>query len=154
MAEEYYSTVKDVIQSTGIRPTDLGMESDTEGEAGAQTAAEKLETWIETRLVEIKDLIDHDRNRDYAAEAEADGKEIPPGIHGIALRMMANHVGYAVLRRTTPIIRVDDFAINAPEEHLFTASIKSSLRRYPAKLDGLRRRFGFIVATGASSEED
>lgn len=124
MAEDkkYYSTVKDAIQSTGVRKDDLGFTTD-----------EDLAEWIEARLVEIKDLIDADRRRDYHAEEEQLGKEIPPGIHGIALRMMGNHIAYVVLKRTTPIIRVDEFSIKLVEDQIFTSAIKTALRRYPAK---------------------
>ncbi len=132
MTVEYYSTPADVIQSTGIRPDDLGMET-----------TQQLNTWITARLQEIKNLIDQDRNRDYAAEAETEGKEVPKGINGIALRMMSNHIGHANLRRTTPIIRVDDFTIKMIEDQVFTTAIKNDLKRYPKK-----PRFRFLVVTG------
>lgn len=132
MTVEFYSTPAEVIQSTGIRPDDLGMES-----------TQQLTTWIEARLKEIKNLIDQDRNRDYAAEATAAGKPVPPGINGIALRMMSNHIGHANLRRTTPIIRVDDFSIKMVEDQVFTTAIKNDLKRYPKK-----PRFRFFVVTG------
>lgn len=137
MAEEFYSNPDDVIQSTGVRKEDLGFTTD-----------DLLREWITARLIEIKDLIDHDRNRDYAQEAETNGKEIPPGIHGIALRMMSNHLGHATLRRTTPIIRVDEFTIKGLEDQAFTTAIKNDLRRYPAKIDGIIKRIGIMVVTG------
>lgn len=143
MAEEYYSKVEDVINSTGIQAQDLGFPTD-----------DLLKDWIGARLMEIKDMIDRDRNRDFAAEAEEKGTDIPKGIHGIALRMMSNHIGAAALRRTTPIIRVDDFAIKGLEDQVFTEAIRKDLRRYPAKLDGIIRRLGFVVVTGLEEEEE
>jgi len=125
MAEEkkYYSSVDDVLQHTGMRIEDLGFMS----EASARD-------WIENRLVEIKDLIDHDRNRDYHAEVGAGERDkVPPGIHSIALRIMSNMVGQAVLRRTTPIIKKDDFSVQLVEDRVFTEAIKKDLRRYLAK---------------------
>lgn len=127
--KKFYGTVKEVIQSTGVKMDDLGFVTE-----------EDLKEWIEARLVEIKDLIDRDRRRDYHVEAEKEGKEIPPGIHAIALRMMGNHIAYANLQRTTPIIRVDDFSIKMVEDQIFTSAIKTALRRYPAKPN-----FGFMV---------
>lgn len=132
MAKQFYSTAADVISATGIRKEDLGIDTD-----------EKLTEWIEARLVEIKDMIDHDRNRDYHAEEEEKGTDVPPGIHGIALRMMANHISNAQARRSTPIIRVDDFAIRPLDERVFTPGIKEDLKRYPKK-----PRFKFIPITG------
>lgn len=137
-ALQFYSTAAAVIESTGIGPEDLGMET-----------SQALTTWIEARLKEIKNLIDQDRNRDYAAEAETAGKEVPAGIHGIALRMMSNHVGHANLRRTTPIIRVDDFSIKMIEDRVFTPAIRDDLKRFPKK-----PRFRFLVITGAEEEEE
>jgi hypothetical protein len=143
--EEYYSSVKDVIDTTGIQAQDLGFPTD-----------DLMKDWIGARLIEIKDMIDRDRNRDFAAEAAEKGTDIPPGIHGIALRMMSNLVGAATLRRTTPIIRVDDFTIKGLEDQVFTEPIRKDLRRFPAKLDGIIRRLGFVVMTknGAAAEEE
>ncbi len=139
----FYSTVKDVKETTGIRKDDFGFTTDA-----------LLDEWITARLVEIKDMIDRDRNRDFAAEAASAGKAVPPGIHGIALRMMSNHVGHATLRRTTPIIRVDDFTIKGLEDQVFTEPIRKDLRRYPAKLDGIIRRLGFVVVSGKEASSD
>lgn len=125
----FYSTAEDVIQSTGIRAADLNFKNEND-----------LKEWIEKRLVEIKDLIDRDRNRDYHEEGD-----VPPGIDAIALRIMSNHVGHAVLRRTTPIIRVDDFTIKMVEDSVFTKAIKDDLKRYPAKLNGIVGRLGIMV---------
>lgn len=113
----FYSTVSDVQQHTGIRISDLGFDTDAE-----------LVTWVEGRLTEIKDLIDHDRNRDYTVDGS-----IPAGIHNIALRIMSNMVAMAVLRRETPIVRVDDFNIKMVEDRIFTTAIKDDLKRYPKK---------------------
>jgi hypothetical protein len=141
MTEEYYSNPEDVINTTGIQAQDLGFPTD-----------DLLKDWIGARLIEIKDMIDRDRNRDFAKEAEEAGTDVPPGIHGIALRMMSNHIGNAALRRTTPIIRVDDFTIKGLEDQVFTEAIRKDLRRYPAKLDGIIRRLGLVVVTGKDDE--
>ncbi len=145
MADEFYSTAEAAIKSTGTRKEDFGFTTD-----------QQLTDWIEARLVEIKDMIDRDRNRDYHAEAAAGGQPVPPGIHGIALRMMSNHIGHAILRRTTPIIRVDDFSIKMIEDQVFTTAIKKDLKRYPKKLEGLTRRLGIMVMTrdGAAGSDD
>jgi len=129
MSERFYSSVKDVKDYTGIKPPDIGFKNDD-----AMTAEEKLEAFIEARLVEIKDLIDHDRNRDYHAEVESGQREkIPPGIHHIALRIMKNLFAHAVISRSTPIVRVDDFTIRMVEDRVFTPAIKKDLKTYPAK---------------------
>ena len=119
----FYSTVEDVKQYTGIQPRDLNFDEESD-----------LDTFIEARLIEIKDLIDHDRNRDYSKEVDAGERLIvPPGIHHIALRMMANLIGYAVVRRDTPIVRISDFAVQTIDDKIFTPDLKRDLSRYPMK---------------------
>jgi len=126
----FYSSVEDVVRTTGVRYEDLGFENDL-----------TLRQWIADRLEEIKDLVDQDRNRDYAQEAAAgDRDKVPPGIHGIALRIMSNLIGQAIVRRTSPIVRVDDLAIRITEDQVFTKAIKDDLKRYPAK-----PRFSFMT---------
>ena len=119
----YYSSAQDVIDFTGIRPTDLNLVDITNGD----TAAEQLIAIVEGWLVEIKDLIDMDRNRDYASETE-----IPAGIHAIAKRMAANMVAQAVIRRDTPIIRIGDYAVKMVDDTILTKSIREDLSLYPA----------------------
>ncbi|MFA5543259.1 MAG: hypothetical protein WDA47_05760 [Bacilli bacterium] len=119
----YYGTLDEVKQYTGVKYTDLNFSSD-----------ELYNTWLENRLIEIKDLIDQDRHRDYHAEVENGTRSvIPPGINHIALRMMANLLAQAVLRRETPVVKIDDFSIKMVEDQVFTSAIKKDLMRYPAK---------------------
>lgn len=130
---KFYSSVKDVLEYTGVRPEDLGIKDFVPPDE-EKTADEKLEEFIEARLVEIKNLIDVDRNRDYHSEVDSGRRdEIPPGIHHIALRIMKNLLGQAVVSRSTPIVRVDDFTIKMVEDQVFTKAIREDLRVYLAK---------------------
>ena len=124
-----YSSPKQVISYTGVRPTDFGLEDDD-----YQTADKKLESLIKSWLVQVKDLIDMDRNRDYHQEVKK-GKRtmVPSGINNIALRMAANMVAQANLRRLTPIVRHDDFSVDMVEDKIFTNAIKRDLARFPYK---------------------
>lgn len=127
-----YSSVATVVQTTGIRKEDMGFATDV-----------LMNQWIEARLIEIKDLIDQNRCRDYHKEV-ADGlrEAVPPGIESIALRMMGNLIGFGIMRRTTPIIRVDDFTVKMVEEHIFTRGIRDDLKNYPRKI-----RIGVMVVS-------
>jgi hypothetical protein len=120
MTDTFYSTAQDVIDFTGIRATDLNLVDN------GDTAEEQLVTIIEGWLTEIKDIIDRDRNRDYASETA-----IPPGIHLIAKRMAANMVAQAVIRRDTPIIRIGEYAVKMVDDTIFTESIRKDLSLYP-----------------------
>ena len=127
---EHYSSPADVIRFTGTRPEDFGL-----------AAVSELEALILPWLVQAKDLIDTDRNRDYHAEVTAGRRDnVPPGIHNIAMRIVANMLALAVLRRETPVVKVGDFAIQVAEDQVFTASIRKDLRLYPAiSRIGMRR---------------
>jgi len=130
-----YSSPEKVIEYTGVRPQDFGLEDELDGnEEVVKTAEEKLESIIEGWLEQVKDLIDHDRNRDYHEEVEEGKREkVPPGIEFIALRMAANMVAQANLRRQTPIVRHDDFSVDMVGDKVFTKAIQRDLARFPYK---------------------
>jgi len=126
-----YSTPEKVISYTGVRPQDFYLEDD-----GEKTAEEKLKEMIEGWLLQVKDLIDADRNRDYNKEVDEGKREkVPPGIENIALRMAANMVAQAQLRRETPIVRHDDYSVDMVEDKVMTNAIKNDLARFPFKFD-------------------
>ena len=139
MAEEnYYSSPQQVIGFTGVRKEDFGL--DTEND---------LEELVESWLVQVKDFIDADRNRDYHQEVEDEKRlSIPPGIHSIALRIVANMVGQAQMRRETPIVQHDDFSIQMLDDKIFSSAIQKDLARYPYKPNVS------FVRTGKKVEED
>ncbi len=120
----YYSTIETVKHTTGIRPDDIGF-------SGQEASSdEELDTWIENRLVEVKDLIDQHRNRDYHEESK-----IPPGIHLIALRVMTNFIRFIQQARQSPISNHQEHYTAMVTDKLITESIDKDLKRYPAKLD-------------------
>lgn len=138
--ETYYSTPAEVIAFTGVQPDDLGFKTDNEA---GDTPAEQLTAQVTTWLEEIKDLIDQDRGKDYAAGT------IPKGIHNIAKRACANMVMLAIQRRQSPIIRVDDFNIKMADDKIFTPALKEDLSRFPAA-----RRFRFFVSRYHDPDEE
>lgn len=131
----YYGDIDTIIHWTGIQPGDLGFTDDE----GGDSADDKLEKFIEGRLIEIKNIIDMDRNRDYLEEGD-----VPPGINNIAMRICSNLLAHAILRRTTPIVRVEDYTVDLVEEKFLTPSIKKDLGRFPAKLTGKIQRLGIM----------
>jgi len=116
--EQYYSTPEDVIKATGSEHKDF-KHIETE---------EELKAMIKGWLVEIKDFIDQDRNRDYHLE-----DEIPKGIHSIARRACVNMVIYAIQSQRSPVIRIGDWSIRMVEERVFTPSLLIDLHKFPAK---------------------
>lgn len=122
---EFYSTAEEVMQYTGVKPGDLGLNEE-------QELKDVLEGW----LIQIKDIIDRDRNRNYHRE----GSEVPPGINHIAMRVCANVVAQASFRRESTIVQVDDYKIQMVDDQIFTEAIRSDLSRYPRKIG-----FGMMV---------
>lgn len=122
---EFYSTAEEVMQYTGVKPGDLGLNEE-------QELKDILEGW----LIQIKDIIDKDRNRNYHRE----GSEVPPGINHIAMRVCANVVAQASFRRESTIVQVDDYRIQMVDDQIFTEAIRSDLSRYPRKIG-----FGMMV---------
>jgi len=132
----FYSSVDAVKQYTGVRPEDLGLPGTVDqGENETEiTLEEVLEQW----LVEAKSLIDLDRNRDFHADyaQEVNGDTVynyPPGLDNVAMRLVANMVAQAVMRRETPIVQIDDFTINMVDDQVFTQAIRADLRRFLPK---------------------
>ncbi len=115
---EFYSTAEEVMQYTGVKPGDLGLNEE-------QELKDVLEGW----LIQIKDIIDRDRNRNYHQE----GSEVPPGIDYIAMRVCANVIAQATFRRESTIVQVDDYKIQMVDDQVFTDAIKKDLSRYPKK---------------------
>lgn len=127
MAATLYSSAEEVIAYTGVRAADFKLVADTGG--SGLTADEKLYAIINVWLAQAKDLIDTDRCRDYASESS----EVPAGINNIAMRICANMVAQAVIRRETPIIRVGEYAVKFNDDAIFTRAIQTDLARYPKK---------------------
>jgi len=131
---KFYSTAEEVMQYTGVKPGDLGLNEE-------QELKDVLEGW----LIQIKDLIDRDRNRDFHKE---DGG-VPPGIDHIAMRVCANVVAQASFRRESTIVQVDDYTIQMVDDRIFTTSIRDDLKRYPRKA-----RFGMTVIGGGERSDE
>lgn len=131
---EFYSTAEEVMQYTGVKPGDLGLSEE-------QELKDVLEGW----LIQIKDIIDRDRNRDFHKE---DGG-VPPGIDHIAMRVCANVVAQASFRRESTIVQVDDYTIQMVDDRVFTTSIRDDLKRYPRKA-----RFGMTVIGGGERSDE
>ena len=119
-----YSSKEAVLEYSGVQPADLGV------------SEEELNTLIESWLNQVKSLIDTDRNRDFNEE-----DEVPALVHNVAMRMAANMVGYAQLRRETRLIRVGEWDVRIVPDVVMTDDIKKDLRKIPKK-----RRFRMAVA--------
>jgi len=120
---EHYSTVQEVLTLTGLKPKDLGLETQ-----------QQLDDTITGWLVDIKDFIDTNRNRNYHDEvAQGLRAMVPPGIHQIALRAAGNMAAVAILRRETPIVKQEDFTVRLVDDQVFSEAIRHDLATFPPK---------------------
>ena len=121
MALTYYGTPEQVRAYTGIRPEDLGL-SDIKG---GDTADQQLTAILTAWLGQATDIMDYMLGGTYL-----DDETVPAGLHNIAVRIVANMVAQAVLRRETPIIRIGDYAVRMTDDAIITPAIRRDLMRY------------------------
>jgi hypothetical protein len=129
---DYYSSVDDVLSATGVKPTDLGIESDS-----------KLREFIEARLSEIKSLIDTYCGRDFSSEGK-----VPAGINMVAAAMASDFLALAMLRRSTPIVTVNDFTVKQVQSDIFTMATMKALDIY------IKKPHLTITVIGGNSETE
>lgn len=116
----FYSTAVDVIGATGVEPDDL-----------SQADSASLTSLIEDWLLEIKDIIDADRKRDFLDEAGGDPLAVRKLVHNVAKRMASNMVALAVLRRDTSIVKMDDFSVQLVSDRVLTEDVRRDLALIP-----------------------
>lgn len=127
-AVEYYSTVNDVLEDTGLGPEDLGFTDDEEGVEDGKTAQEKLEAKIIKWLIEAKAIINEYKKRDFAAEVAAGTlASIPVCISSIAKRIAINMSKQAIINRETPIVTRDDYSIQLTNDTIVTRALYDEL---------------------------
>ena len=108
-----YGSVANVRTITGLRPSDVGFDTDDE-----------LNTWLTLKMDEIAVSIEKDRNRtDFAAE----GLDLV--VDGIADRWGAAFVRFVMANRDSPIVRVDDFSVEMPQDDIPGDGIWKDLRK-------------------------
>jgi len=138
MSDEYYSTVDDVLEDSGIKPADLGMTTDDE-----------LETKIEKWLSAAKGYIDSDRHRDFN-----DLPSVPVCIADIAKRIVLNMVKQAIINRDTPIINADNYRVMIANDKIITNAIATDLDKCSKRvLSETGAGFGIWVVKGETDKQ-
>ena len=116
-----YSNAADVIEYTGVKPGDLYLESDA-----------ALATLLDKWLVQVSALM-HKHQR---VEYEDPDEELTAALDNIAMRICANMIGQAKLRRDYHVIRIGDFAVRMVEDAILTSDILNDLAALPNKRHG------------------
>lgn len=149
-----YLTPQDAKDYTGARPEWF----DLPDEAALDSL---LQRWIEHAV----ELVDRYIGAHYDPNAAEDDPNADPpviaapppkGVVNGALRVVANMVAQARVRRKTAILQLDEFTQRLVEDDIFTSSIKSDLalyQRQEPKLGGRRAASGAIETTGLLGDD-
>lgn len=116
----HYSTVQEVITYTGIDPQDLKLDTEVE-----------LQSTIENWLIQTKSMMDTITERDFHKELqEGVISEINNGLHNIALRITANMVLQAQIRKQTSTMDKDSDLPRLLQASIITDDIRKELEQY------------------------
>lgn len=150
MASEgpYYSSVEAVRNLTGVRPEDLP------NLASVSALEDQIEEW----LMDVKELIDEFCQRDFLAEEEDGGPEIPRGVHLAAQRAVRNIVSMGRLSANAGQVNPDEFFRNKSQDSdvILTEAIKDDLSRYKQRIVDTTptRQVGLRVLPGRRDAEE
>lgn len=134
-----YGSAETVRDITGLQPGDLKL---------ADVAT--LDAWLEARLVEITGLMNQDRNRTEANVALLGWTET---WDGIANRWCAEFVRFVQASRDSPIVKVDDFNVEVPNDKVPGPGVLKDLRRFP-RMFSRRQVLDMTVIKKPPDEED
>jgi len=130
-----YGSVANVVTLTGLRPTDVGLDTTME-----------LDAWLQGQLDVIAVMIEKDRNRtDFAAEGWV------LVVDDIAERWCAAFVRFVMANRDSPIVRVDDFNVEVLQDEGPGKGILRDLRRIPVLIT---KRAVFEMGVVKAAPED
>ena len=109
-----YVAPQDVRDYTGVKPGDLG-----------KPDAASLDATLSKWIAQAEEMVTH-----YLGQAFT---TVPEGVKNGTLRIVANMVAQAKLRRTTSIISIDEFQQRLVPDTVFTRSIRDDLEPYKAR---------------------
>lgn len=112
-----YGDAETVKLMTSLRHSDIGLDTDAD-----------LVTFIEERLVEVSALMNQDRGQ---TEATVTAKGWLDAWNGIANRWASALIRFVMATRDSPIVRVDDFRVQPPNDQVPGTAILADLRRFP-----------------------
>lgn len=116
-----YGNVEDLKIVTGIKPEELKLHG-----------VEELDGFLERLLVDITDIINVDRARDYEAEVTAGTlAAVPGGINRIAISIAVNQIRQMQATRSSAIVQINEFSARVLDDSVLTPGNKRDLARYP-----------------------
>lgn len=131
-------TVDDIVHFHGLKPQHLNLErTDTTG----------LNSIISDWILQCQDLINHYTNREYTDST------VPAAVQNVCLRLTSNMVALAVQRRDNPIIKVNDWTVQAIGSDIFTDDLKDDLAPFISDSRNDYSKFDIFAITGADDED-
>ena len=112
-------TVDEVVKFHGLKQQHLNIKDDT------ALFEETISKWI----IQSEDLIKH-----YTHNQFVNG--VPDAVKNVCLRLVSNMCTLAVLKRETPIIKVNDWTMKAVPSDIFTDDLKEDLEPFILAGDG------------------
>ena len=132
---DVYATPEQVRAFTGLRPDDLGVDSD-----------EALDKLLKEWGAHVRALIDAAAHHDFG-----DGKdavdEVPAAVRSVALRATANYVALAQSARESKFVRIDEWRVGLEQHDMV---LTPALRRDLPAPRGRKAVRGFVAHGGDS----
>ena len=119
----YYGSLSKIKTITGTIPADFDLVDTDEQTAEEQTAEEQLDDLLEDWLVVAKDYIDVFTDTTFDTNT-------PAGISNIAERIVVNMIGFSAQRKTSPIVKTNEFNVQLVEDKIISKAIKEDLSMY------------------------
>lgn len=135
----FYGTINQVKQRSGVQPVDLGIKPINEDNKSEDTIFDELITEI---MLEVKSLIDQDREFDILQKYDSDTSKIPKCLHNVANRIAINVLKQAKINRMTPVVKVDEYTVQLISDTIITNSIQEDLERCVKKKIDIASMFG------------
>lgn len=127
-----YCTAEEVIELTGVKPIHLRLEEDD-----TQGLNDRLTKWIN----QCESIINSYCNQSW-------DNEVPGAVQNVALRLVANMVAFAQVRKDTPLVKVNDWKIQFSSSRIFTSDLKDDLKPYKIDKSNKSDSIEFEAITG------
>ena len=134
-----YTTPTEVIRFTGVKPTDFrGVTDETD-----------LNDLINDWILHADNLINSYCHRTFDTDYE-----YYPAISNICLRLTANIIALAQSRKDTPVIRHDNWSIQAwISSDVFTDDLKNDLEQIVVEKSNVSDRVDLVAITGETIDK-
>lgn len=105
-------TPQDIIELTGVKPQSFRLKT-----------TQELETLLNKWIIQSEGLITSYCNNYFT-------EEVPPAVKNVCLRLTANFVAFSQSRNNTPVVKVNEWTVQAISSRIFTNDLKADLEPF------------------------